>query len=187
VADLQIRVPDGSSAAALLGAIDRRAAEIVRLRGNGGALDTIALDTFRTVILRAVHQESTSLFGANIHTVEDTLKKLGRETSVAAIGRRFFSEFTHRSLSFAITRELLMIRRTNGPLASAEQQDAFDARLRSYCWDVSKIVEDYSSGWYSKSSWQHALGSADIQRFTSYAVEKLLSELPNAESPNATA
>ena len=58
----------------------------------------------------------------------------------------------------------------------------FQGRLRSYCWDVSKIVEDYSGGWYSKKAWEGRLTQEDARGFTSYAVEKLLSELATEEA-----
>jgi len=49
--------------------------------------------------------------------------------------------------------------------------------LRNYCWDVSKIVQDYSGGWYSKAVWEKRLNLPEARKFTSYAIEKLLSEV----------
>jgi hypothetical protein len=178
LARLGVEGVGGASAAAVIAAIDRRATELVESDGRGGALDAISLATFRAVFLESIAGQSISLFGSTAETVEKALRDLGKTKTVAHLGRQFFSEFTWRALDYALARQTLITAGTGGPLDSDQARTAFQTRLRSYCWDLSKIVEDYSGGWYSKHAWQQALDVEDVRKFTQYALTKLLSELP---------
>ncbi len=101
---------------------------------------------------------------------------------MAELGRRFFSEYTYRSLRYALERELGMGLALDSAFKDSQDLSEFHGRLRSYCWDVSKIVEEYSGGWYSKRTWTGQLGLDDARGFTNYAIEKLLSGLATEES-----
>jgi hypothetical protein len=162
---------------ALLRAISRIVEREARAKRAPNALDDIALQTFESVALSAVREESRTLFGCTPDGVEDAFRKLSTKLQISSVGRRFFSEFTYRSLRLALERELARSLGARNKFTSSADLTRFDERLRAYCWDVSKIVEEFSGGWYSKAVWERRLNLQEVQGFTAYAIEKLLTEL----------
>jgi hypothetical protein len=177
-----IAAPEGESGVSLIAAISDFAKSQVRAPGASTALDEIALGTFQSVVTNTVTQESQTLFGCTVETVQAALRRLSTKAKVAGLGRRFFSEYMYRALSHALERELANSLISQAVLQNSQDISHFHGRLRSYCWDVSKIVQEYSGGWYSKRAWEARLTLDDARRFTAYAVDKLLSELASEES-----
>jgi len=161
----------------LIKAISTLVERDVRRKPSLTALDEIALQTFDSVVLGAIREQSRTLFGCTTETVQAAFRELSSKFRVAAVGRRFFSEFTYRALRLALERELARSLGKQGRFESSADLSRFEERLQAYCWDVSKIVEEFSGGWYSKAVWEHRLTLDEARGFTAYAVEKLLSEL----------
>jgi hypothetical protein len=179
--DIGISRPEGNSGVALISAVSDFANSRVRGRRATTALDEIALQTFQSVVTNTVAQESQTLFGCTVDTVQAAFRRISTKAKVASLGRRFFSEYTYRALRYALERELANSLASDALFQDSDDLTQFHGRLRSYCWDVSKIVEEYSGGWYSKRAWERRLTLSDAQGFTSYAVQKLLSELSSEE------
>lgn len=176
-----ISLPEDNSGLSLIGAMSDFAKAQVRGRRTTTALDEIALQTFQSVVAGTVTQESQTLFGCTVNTVQAAFRRFSTKAKVAVLGRRFFSEYTYRALRHALERELASSLSPRALFQDSQDLSEFHGRLRSYCWDVSKIVEEYSGGWYSVRAWQGRLTLDDARGFTSYAVEKLLSELASEE------
>ena len=63
-------------------------------------------------------------------------------------------------------------------LATDAQRVAFQHALAQHTFEASRIVQEFSGGWYGKTVWQkQALDQAAIDRFTHYAFKKMRSEL----------
>jgi len=165
----------------LIKLISGRLEQEIRSRAGCTALDEIALETFNTVILGTVRDASQTLFGCTVETVQSSLRELSTKSGVAWVGRRFFSEYAYRALRFALEKELARSLR-QGRFRTSGDLSRFDERLKTYCSDVSRIVEDYSGGWYSKAVWEKRLTLEEARHFTGYAIEKLLSELSTERS-----
>lgn len=179
---LGISIPQSNSGLSLIGAISDFAKSGLPVPGPATALDEIALHTFQSVVTNTVAQESQTLFGCTVETVQAAFRRFSTKAKVATLARRFFSDYTYRALRHALERELANSLAPQAVFQDSHDLTDFDGRLRSYCWDVSKIVQDYSAGWYSKRAWEGRLTLDDARGFTSYAVEKLLSELASEES-----
>ncbi len=172
--------PD-SSAAAFVTATTSFARERLRAAGWVAITDELALQAFQTAVGDCVLQDATTLFGADIETVRAALRKLSTKDNVAKVARRFFSEFMYRVLARAFERELSDALITGDRFRTIDDLADFHGRLRTYCWDISKIVEEYSGGWYSKHTWLGDVGEKQTAKFTGYAIEKLFSELSGVE------
>ena len=168
--------PDASAAAFVTATTGLARA---RLRESGwlAVTDELALQAFQTAVGDCLLQDATTLFGADIESVQMALRKMSTKDNVAKVARRFFSEFMYRILARAFERRLSDALAKGDRFRSTDDLSEFHSRLRAYCWDVSKIVEEYSGGWYSKHTWLGDLGEKQTARFTGYAIEKLFSEL----------
>jgi hypothetical protein len=176
VLELGIQVPAGGSGFALLGAVMDNLRQDMRRRGWVTPVDQIALQSFQTAISEIVAEESQSLFGSTVETAQQAIRHYSTKQNVAGLGRRFFSEFAFRILSRALERELASSVAAGGRFEHEGQLSNFRDRLKSYCWDISKLVEDFAGGWYSKHAWMEDITEEQTKKFTAYAVEKLLSE-----------
>jgi hypothetical protein len=178
---LGISVPESDSAPALITAITSFARDRLRDSGWIAITDELALQAFQTSVADVVIQDATTLFGANTQTLQAALRKLSTKKNVSNVARHFFSEFMYRLLSRALDRQLSDALLVGSRFQSTQDVGDFHSRLRSYCWDVSQIVEDFAGGWYSKHTWLGDVSEHQTEQFTTYAMEKLFSEIVHTE------
>jgi hypothetical protein len=172
-----LRIRPDTSAAAFVAATTALARSRLRESGWLAITDELALQSFQVAVGESVLQSATTLFGADVESVQAALRTMSTKDSVAKVARRFFSEFMYRVLARAFERQISDSLATGGRFRSSDDLSEFHARLRAYCWDVSKLVEEYSGGWYSKHTWLGDIGEKQTGRFTGYAIDKLFSEL----------
>lgn len=104
--------------------------------------------------------------------------KYSTSTQVAHLGREYFSQYMFNSFSFTLEKELANSLSSEGRFQNSNDIQGFKQKLKQYCWDVSKIVEDFSGGWYGKQSFEGNIANKKKTKdFTSYAMTKLLSEV----------
>ena len=146
--------------------------------GSNTVLDQIAIDSFKSAFHNTISQESISLFGCDIASIQRAFKKYSSSNQISKLGREYFSQYMYKSFSFALEKELTNSMSENGRFQSSKDIQEFDKRLKQYCWDVSKIVEDFSGGWYGKHSFEGDIkNKKKVAAFTSHAITKLLSEV----------
>jgi hypothetical protein len=176
---LGIHIPDADSAPALIATIGAFARERLQERGWIALPDELALSAFQTAVSDVVLQEATTLFGATVEDARAAFRRLSTKNQVSRVARRFFSEFLSKMMARALEREVSGALLRGERFRSSSDLTEFHNRLRTYCWDVAKIVDEYSGGWYSKHTWLGDVSEADTAAFTSYAIEKLFTELAN--------
>jgi hypothetical protein len=175
--EIGLRIQPDTSAAAFVTATAALARTRLRDSGWLAITDELALQAFQTAIGDCILENATTLFGADLESVQGTLRKMSTKDNVAKVARRFFGEFMYRILARAFERQLSDALADGDRFHTTDDLADFHSRLRAYCWDVSKIVEEYSGGWYSKHTWLGDVGEKQTARFTGYAVQKLFSEL----------
>lgn len=151
--------------------------------GSNTVLDQIAIDSFKSAIHNTIAQESTSLFGCDIDSIQRAFKKYSTSNQVSYLGREYFSQYMYKAFSFTLEKELANVLSSNGRFQNSSDIQEFNSKLKQYCWDVSKIVEDFSGGWYGKHSFEGDLkNKKKVADFTSYAMTKLLSEVQREDN-----
>lgn len=89
----------------------------------------------------------------------------------------------YKAFSFTLEKELANTVSSTGRFKNSDDIQQFNTRLKQYCWDVSKIVEEFSGGWYGKHSFEGNIKSKKkVADFTSYAMTKLLSEVQREDN-----
>lgn len=173
---LGISSQPGMTGSALLARASQYLREEMQQRGWVSPTDEIAMQSFQAAFSEVVTQESQSLFGSTLETAQQALRQYSTKTAIGSLGRLYFSEFTYRLLSRALERELASSAGEGRRFAREGELAQFRERMKSYCWDVSRIVEDYAGGWYSKQAWMEDITPESTRRFVAYALDKLLSE-----------
>ncbi len=180
--DVGVRVPTEDSGLTLVAAMSSLAGSALQERKWIGVPDEVALQAFRSAVTDVVAEESRSLFGSTFDTVQTALRRYSTEKGVSQLGRRFFHEYAYRLLARALGREAAVHAGGDRRFTTSDDLSAFDQRLRVYCWDISRLVEQYAGEWYSKHGWLDDVNLETTRAFTSYAIEKLLTE--TVQEPN---
>lgn len=145
-------------------------------------LNQIALESFKSAIHSTITRESASLFGCTPETIQQAFKKYSTSTQVGYLGRELFGQYVNKAFSYALEKELATSIGANNKFRNSHDIQEFNRRLTTYCRETSKIVEQFSGGWYGKHGFIGDLKDKDKARgFTNYAVTKLLSEVNMAE------
>lgn len=119
-----------------------------------------------------------SLFEPTSQEIRAALGSFASGNRFADLARDFFARLTYRSLDYYLSRELANHTGQDKRFADDAQRVAFQQALAQYTFEASRIVQEFSGGWYGKAVWQkQSLDQAAIDRFTQYAFKKMRSEL----------
>lgn len=181
--NLGINISSNDSGIKILKQIFDTASNGLRKNGNISVLDQIALDSFKNAIHNRISSESTNLFGCDIDSIQQAFKKFSTPTQVSYLGREYFSQYMFNSFSFVLEKELANSISSEGRFQNSSDIENFNKNLKSYCWETSKIVEDFSGGWYGKHAWEGDISSKKKTKdFVNYSITKLLSEIQREDN-----
>lgn len=130
-------------------------------------------------ITRVIGERTNGLFGATPEDVQREFAKLATNKQFSVFAKDFFSRFTNRCLDYFVSRALSHHLGEGQRFTTLAEQSEFSKALRTHCREASKIVEEFSGGWFSKTNWETRgeISRKEIGAFTSYAMTKLVSEL----------
>lgn len=145
-------------------------------------LNQIALESFKSAIHNTISRESASLFGWTPETIQQAFKKYSTSTQVAYLSRELFGNYINKAFSYVLEKELANSIGADTKFRNSADIQEFNNRLTTYCRETSKIVEQFSGGWYGKHGFIGDLKDKEkARRFTNHAITKLLSEVSLAE------
>lgn len=112
---------------------------------------------------------------------EQAIRGLSTVKEFSALSREFFARFTRKYLTYFLSRELSNYVSGDGRFTNLQQHAAFNADLDVFCRQASRIVEEFSGGWYSKTEFKGGITQANASRFVHIAVKKLSAELSRGQ------
>ena len=161
-------------AAAFTRAVDGRLRESGRRNDLAEMAQHAATETLTSVAGR----ELPSLFGASPADVQQTLARLGTSDRFSIVARDFFSRLTSRCLGYFLSRELSKHVGPDKRFATINEHSEFNAALDLHCRQASRIIKEFSGGWYGKTLQQERQITRDeARRFAHIAFKKLRTEL----------
>jgi hypothetical protein len=168
--------------AAFTGAIDRHVRESGKLSDLGEMAQQAAAETLSSLAGR----ELPSLFEPTASNVQRALAELGTSDRFSIVARDFFSRLTSRSLGYFLSRELSKHVGPNKRFASVGEHSDFNAALDLHCRETSRIIKEFSGGWYGKTLQQERQITPDeARRFAHVAFKKIRAELGKRRDANA--
>ncbi|MFC1791084.1 hypothetical protein ACFL0I_01280 [Gemmatimonadota bacterium] len=148
--------------------------------GSAGraAFAEAALASFQRSLLDAIRDQPQSLFQAESGGLRNALSLSAGPAGFGRVSRQFlgtfFASVLRVVLSYSIA-ESIGPGRANSSMAEAEE---FRTRLDSYARDVSRIVEEFGAGWYSKNLWESGVISKEMTAgFLHVALRKFRQQL----------
>jgi hypothetical protein len=168
--------------AAFTSAVDRH----VRESGKRSDLGEMAQHAASETLASLAGRELPSLFGPTATDVQQALAKLGTSGRFSIVARDFFSRLANRSLGYFLSRELSKHVGPNKRFAAVTDRSDFNAALDLHCREASRIIKEFSGGWYGKSLQQERQISRDEARsFAHVAFKKLRAELRKRRGADA--
>ncbi|MBN2291557.1 MAG: hypothetical protein JXM70_03970 [Pirellulales bacterium] len=155
-------------------AVDRR------LSNNGGRTDLgeMAQMAASETMLRLVGGRTQSLFGTTPEDVRDAFSGLATNKQFSTFARDFFSRLTNKCLDYFVSRAVSYHVGEGRRFRTLAQQGEFAKALNTHCREASRIVEEFSGGWFSKTNWEKGgISRQEAAGFTHVAMSKVVAEL----------
>jgi len=121
--------------------------------------------------------ETRNLFDLEPDEVKKSIGKFSTKTNFSKLSHEFFSRFTYRYLGYLLSRELSNHVGPHNRFKNINNHSEFNDALKLHCRQATRIIDDFSGGWYSKKKYEGTLTQDNTARFIYVAVKKLRSEL----------
>jgi hypothetical protein len=158
----------------------------VRERGKRTDLGEMAQRAAAETLASLAGRELPSLFGPTTTDVQEAFAKLGTSDRFSMVARDFFSRLTSRSLGYFLSRELSKHVGPKKRFAAIGEHSDFNAALDPHCREASRIIKEFSGGWYGKTLQQEKqISRDDARRFAHVAFKKLRAELRKRRDTDA--
>lgn len=174
---LGIEVSDAPSLLEVVGAFTD--AVDVHLRRSGGRTDIgeMAQMAASEALTALGIPRTASLFGTTPADVQQTFKSFSTSEQFSALAREFFTRLSRKYLTYFLSRELSNYVSGEGRFASVEQHAEFNQGLDLYCRQATRIIEEFSGGWFSKTNYEGGITPEKAEKFVHVALKKLRAEL----------
>jgi hypothetical protein len=168
--------------AAFTRAVDGRVLEAGKRTDLGEMAQLAGSETLASL----VGSELPSLFGPTATDVRLAVARFGSSDRFSILARDFFSRLTSRSLGYFLSRELSKHVGPNKRFAAVGEHSDFNAALDLHCREASRIIKEFSGGWYGKTLQQEkAITRDEARRFAHVAFKKLRAELRKRRDADA--
>lgn len=151
-----------------------------RLSNNGGRTDLgeMAQMAAAETISKEVGSRTQSLFGTTSDDVQSAFGHLATNKQFSGFARQFFARLTTKCLDYFLSRAMAHHVGDGKRFATLAQQSEFSKALDTHCREASRIVEDFSGGWFSKTNWeQKGIPRDNAAGFVHVAMKKIVAEL----------
>ena len=175
---LGIRASDETNATEFIANVAHLASRQLSSLRPRNALGDIAGLALRETLTRSIGVHSATLFGAGLAEVQDAIRKYSTQKQFSSLLHLFFTAFLNRVLRFVVDKELANHVGPGRRFENLDGLDEFTKSLEGFAGQTSRIVDEFSGGWYSKRVWQQgAISEQDAARFVHVALSKLSADL----------
>jgi hypothetical protein len=172
-----LNVPDTPGLMDVVGAFSE-AIDAKLKNGSRSDLGEMAQMAAAETITRFIGEKTHSLFGVTGADVQGALSQMATNVQFSHFARTFFSQLTTRCMDYFLSRAFSYHIGEGKRFATLAQQARFNEALNLHCREASKIVEQFSGGWFSKTNWEMGgISRREAAGFAHVAMQKVVSEL----------
>lgn len=173
-----LQVSDSPSLMEVVGALSDAIDGRLALNGGRTDLGEMAQMAAAETLSKEVGLRTRSLFGTTPEDVQNAFSTLATHQQFSGFARQFFARLTTKRLDYFLSRAMAQHVGEGRRFATLAQQAAFSKALEQHCVEASRIVEEFSGGWFAKTHWEKGgISRQDAAGFTHVAMKKLLAEL----------
>ena len=178
---LGLAVTDSPSLMEVVGAFS--GAVDAQLRRTGGRTDLreMAQMAASEALAALGTPANASLFETTASDVQQTIKSFSTSKQFSTLAREFFTRLSRKYLTYFLSRELSNYVGGDGRFSNIDRHAEFNQGLDLYCRQASRIIEEFSGGWFSKGNFEGRITQAKAAAFVHIALKKLRAELAKGE------
>lgn len=132
-----------------------------------------AAEAITSTLSRATH----SLFDVTSVEVQQAVRDCSTKAGFADLAHDFFARFTHRFLTYHLSRELASHVGAGRRFPSPREHTQFVDQLMVHCSQAAQIVRQFAGDWYSKTNFEGGISPRKAGNFLYVALDKLRREL----------
>ncbi|MBC8392625.1 MAG: hypothetical protein H8E17_08690 [Deltaproteobacteria bacterium] len=127
------------------------------------------------------------LFAVSSDDVKDVLGEFHKQKEFSKLSRHFFEKLTNECMDYFLSQTLSSQVGEGQRFASMNEKAQFDDALSTHCLEASKVIEDYSGGWFSKHIYEEEgdISRESVKGFASYGMKKMTEVLKAGAQQNA--
>jgi len=134
-------------------------------------------------LLQRIGAELPSLLEATPEDVRAATRRYSDPREFTTLARSFFAGLVATTLSSYLDRALAGHVGTGRRFADLGERSRFDRELRTYCHETTRIIHEFSAGWYGR----HVYGTGEmtpraIAGYAAVALGKILKEMERREA-----
>jgi hypothetical protein len=142
------------------------------------AINNIANISVREALTQTISVQSNTLFGSGTEEFKNALRKYSTQKQFSNLLHKYFSVFLRRTIRLVVDKEIGNHIGPQNTFENIQAVNQFESRLSSFSNQTTRIVDTFSSGWYSKKVWQEGTISSDeAGKFAYVALKKLRNDL----------
>ena len=157
------------------------------MANNGGRTDLgeMAQMAASETMVKIIGTQTQSLFGTTPEDVKNAFSKTATNKQFGLLARDFFARLTNKCLDYFVSRAVHHHVGEGRRFRNLTQQGEFTKALATHSKEASKIIGDFSGGWFSKTNWEKGgISRQDAEGFTHVAMNKILAELKEGARPD---
>jgi hypothetical protein len=182
VARLGIQISERTNATEFLARTSRFATQELSSLAPRTALNNLAGLALRESLTHTIGIHASTLFGAGLTQVQLAFKRYSTSKQFSALLHVYLTAFLRRVLRFVIDKETVNHLGPGSRFEDIQDLGEFEDALQVFAGQTSRIVDEFSGGWYSKQIWrQGTISESDAMRFVHVALDKLCADLKFSE------
>ena len=184
--DLGIPARDDPDLSELLTAIGAWLDHFAAQNGRNSDFGELSRRALLGTLSVAIGAELPGLLNADAEDVRRSVARLRSGQEFARVARMFFGRLTAEALSSWLDRTLSTHVGPGKRFAHVAERSAFDAALNQYCAEATRMIREFSGGWYWKTLERRGrIDTSDAGAFAAVAFKKIIEELREKRAQDA--
>jgi len=178
---LGLDVPDSPGLLEVVGAFTGAVDGHLRRTGGRTDLGEMAQMAASEALAALGTPANASLFATTAPDTQEAIKGLSTTKQFSTLAREFFTRLSRKYLTYFLSRELSNYVGGDGRFLNIDSHAEFNKGLDLHCRQASRIIEEFSGGWFSKTHFEGGITRAKAAGFVHIALKKLRAELAKGE------
>ncbi|MCC7066290.1 MAG: hypothetical protein IT456_26080 [Planctomycetes bacterium] len=177
-------VPDNPTLMDVVGAFADAVDHRLGASGRRTDLGEMAQMAANETLCRVLGERTQSLFGTDPSAVQREMGKLGTHRQFSIFCHQFFARLTERYLNYFLSRTLPQNIGEGRRFTTLAQQAEFSKALGTHCDQATRIMQEFSGSWFSKTNWETGgITRKQTSGFVHIAMKKIVGELKEGARP----
>jgi hypothetical protein len=179
LSEIGIDIQNVSSGAGFIHQVSRSVSRDIRRRGPGSTFTEIAQQALHSVLSANIVEQSRTLFGNGLPEIQGACRAISTKRGFGNVSRQYFAQIMSHTIRYIIDKEISNYVGAHRSLTRPQSVIELHRDVDNYCYDASKIVEEFAASWFSKNNWEtnNNITEEVASGYTSYALKKIQMEL----------